>query len=218
MSGELRTRFIDYMTLHRFSEHTKRSYLSSIEALTKFHNQPPDTLTNEQIQAYLLYLIKDRKLSWGSCNNYFSGIICFYKNVCKWDETRFHIPPRPRIKKLPIVFSMEEVKRLLDAVANFKHRVLLKTIYSAGLRVSEAVRLQPHHIESDPSRMMIRIEQGKGRKDRYTVLSRKLLVELRTYWSKYSPDKWLFPSPKKEFHLTEAAVQRAYYKAKKKPA
>jgi integrase/recombinase XerD len=112
---------------------------------------------------------------------------------------------------------MEEVKRLFDSTANFKHQVLLKTIYSAGLRVSEAVRLQPHHIESDPSRMMIRIEQGKGKKDRYTVLSRKLLVELRTYWSKYSPDKWLFPSPKKEFHITEAAVQRAYYKAKKKP-
>jgi integrase/recombinase XerD len=218
MSSELRTKFMNYMTLHRFSEHTKRSYLSSVETLSKFHNQPPDTLTNEQIQAYLLYLIKDRKLSWGSCNNYFSGIICFYKNVCKWDETRFHIPPRPRIKKLPVVFSMEEVKRLFDATANFKHRVLLKTIYSAGLRVSEAVRLQPHHIESDPSRMMIRIEQGKGRKDRYTVLSRKLLVELRTYWSKYSPDKWLFPSPRKGFHLTEAAVQRAYYKAKKKPA
>jgi integrase len=66
--------------------------------------------------------------------------------------------------------------------------------------------------------MMIRIEQGKGKKDRYTVLSRKLLVELRAYWSKYSPDKWLFESPRKEFHLTEAAVQRAYYKAKKKPA
>ena len=91
---------------------TQYSYTFRVETLSKFHNQPPDTLTNEQIQAYLLYLIKDRKLSWGSCNNYFSGIICFYKNVCKWDETRFHIPPRPRIKKLPVVFSMEEVKRL----------------------------------------------------------------------------------------------------------
>ena len=79
MSSELRTRFMDYMTLHRFSEHTKRSYLSSVEALTKFHNQPPDTLSNEQIQEYLLYLIKDRKLSWGSCNNYFQESAVFIR-------------------------------------------------------------------------------------------------------------------------------------------
>jgi len=218
MSSELRDRFIDYMTLHRFSEHTKRNYLASIKYLTKYHNQPPDTLTNEQIQAYLLYLIKDRKISWGACNNYFSGITCFYKNVCKWDETRFYIPPRPRIKKLPAVFSMEEVKRLFAAASNLKHQLLLKTIYSAGLRVSEAVRLQPHHIESDPSRMMIRVEQGKGKKDRYTVLSKKLLPDLRRYWCKYGSQKWLFPGPNKQHHLSIAAAQRAYRIAKKKPA
>ena len=128
MSSELRTRFMDYMTLHRFSDHTKRGYLFSVGALAKYHKQSPDTLTNDQIQAYLLYLIKDRKLAWGSCNNYFSGITCFYKNVCKWDETRFYIPPRPRIKKLPMVFSLEEVRRLLDAASYPKHRILLKTI------------------------------------------------------------------------------------------
>jgi len=217
MSSKLRTQFVDYMTLHRFSEHTKHSYLSSVKALAKYHKQSPDTLTNDQIQAYLLYLIKDRKISWGSCNNYFSGILCFYKNVCKWDETRFYIPPRPRIKKLPVVFSIEEVKRLLDSVSYFKHQILLKTIYSAGLRVSEAVRLQPHHIESDPSRMMIRVEQGKGRKDRYTVLSKKLLPDLRIYWSKYGSQKWLFPAPNKKKHIGEAAAQHAYYRAKKKP-
>ncbi|MCP4715992.1 MAG: hypothetical protein GY868_12820 [Deltaproteobacteria bacterium] len=78
---------------------------------------PPDTLTNEQIQTYQLYLIKDRKLSWGSCNNYYAGITCFYRNVCKWDETRFYIPPQPRIKKLPVVFSSAEVKHLFDSVS-----------------------------------------------------------------------------------------------------
>ena len=218
MYSELRNRFVDYMTLHRFSEHTMRGYLSSVETLAKYHNQPPDTLTNEQIQAYLLYLIKDRKISWGSCNNYFAGITCFYKNVCKWDETRFSIPPRPRIKKLPVVISIEEVRRLLDSASNLKHQILLKTIYSAGLRVSEAVRLQPHHIESDPSRMMIRVEQGKGKKDRYTVLSKKLLPDLRNYWCKYGSQKWLFPGPNKKQHLGVAAAQRAYSIAKKKPA
>ena len=113
MKKDLKTQFLNYMTLQRFSHHTKDNYMRGIEGLAQFHQQDPDTLTNDQIQEYLLYLLEDRKLSWGTCNNYFSGIICFYRNVCKWDETRFQIPPRPRIKKLPMILSVEEVKRLL---------------------------------------------------------------------------------------------------------
>ena len=217
MTTELRTQFLNYMTLQRFSEHTKRNYVRGVKGLAEFYSQSPDRLTNEQIQGYLLYLLEERKVSWGTCNNYFSGIVCFYKNVCKWDETRFQIPPRPRIKKLPTVLSMEEVKRLLCSAANFKHELLLKTAYSAGLRVSEVVRLQPHHIESDPCRMMIRVEQGKGKKDRYTVLSKKLLVDLKAYWRQYLPGKWLFPGQKPEKHLHEASAQKAFSLAKKKP-
>lgn len=217
MSTELRTRFTNFMTLQRFSDHTKRLYLQGVKGLAKFYKQSPDTLTNEQIQAYFLHLIEDRNMSWGTCNNYFSAILCFYRNVCKWDETHFQIPPRPRVKKLPIVFSVEEVKRLFVAAANFKHQVLLKTVYSAGLRVGEVVRLQPDHLESNPSRMMIRVEQGKGRKDRYTVLSDRLLLDLRTYWREYCPGKWLFSGQKPQHHLSEAGAQHAYSLAKKKP-
>ena len=90
------------------------------------------------------------------------------------------------------------------------------SVYSAGLRVSEAIRLKPEHIESDPSRMMLRIEQGKGRKDRYTVLSERLLCELREYWQKYSPGQWLFPGQKPNSHITATSVSRALYRAKKK--
>ena len=218
MSRDPKTQFINYMTLQRFALSTKKNYLTAFEGLAQFHQQSPETLTNDQIQEYLRYLIEDRKLSWGTCNNFFSGIVSFYRNVCKWDETRFSIPPRPRIKKLPRIFSIEEVKRLFASAANLKHRVLLKTIYSAGLRVSEVVRLQPDHLESDPSRMMIRVEQGKGRKDRYTLLSGKLLVELREYWCQYRPETWLFPGYKPEMHMCEGAAQTAFYKAKKKPA
>ena len=113
---------------------------------------------------------------------------------------------------------MEEVKRLFAATTNLKHLVLLKTVYSAGLRISEVVRLQPHHIESDPSRMMIRVEQGKGKKDRYTILAKNLLVDLRAYWTKYRPDKWLFPGQKAENHLGKSAAHMIYCHAKKKPA
>jgi site-specific recombinase XerD len=102
-------------------------------------------------------------------------------------------------------------------VDNLKHLVLLETAYSAGLRVSELVNLKPHHIESDPSRMLIRVDQGKGRKDRYTILSHKLLQDLKSYWCKYRPKTWLFPGQKPENHLSTAAAHKAFTRAKKKP-
>lgn len=218
MSNTLRKQFLDYMSLHRFSKHTRKNYILVMQGLTKFYNQAPDTLTQEQIQKFLLYLIEEKKLEWGSVNNYLCGIACFYKNVLNWDETRFKIPPRPRIKKLPSILSEEEVVRLFNAAANLKHRVFLKMVYSAGLRLSEAISLRPEHIESDPSRMMIRVEQGKGRKDRYTVLSRNLLPELRQYWREYQPGEWLFPGYNRKKHMGSTSGHQVFHRAKKKPA
>jgi len=218
MSSMLRKQFLDYMTLHRFSKHTKKNYILVMQSLTKFYNQAPDTLTQEQIQKFLIYLIEEKKLEWGSVNNYLCGISCFYKNVLQWDETRFKIPPRPRIKKLPSILSEEEVVRLFNATANLKHRVFLKMVYSAGLRLSEAISLRPEHIESDPSRMMVRVEQGKGRKDRYTVLSRNLLPELRQYWREYQPGEWLFPGHNRKKHMGSTSGHQVFHRAKKKPA
>ncbi|TES90907.1 MAG: integrase [Desulfobacteraceae bacterium] len=217
MTTDLRTQFFDYMTLQRFADHTQRTYVTGVKGLAKYYMLSPDTLTNEQIQDYLLHLLKDRKLTWGTVNAYLSGLICFYRGFCKWDETQFQIPPRPSARKLPTVYSKEEVKRLLAAAANFKHRLLLETAYSAGLRISELVRLKPHHIEGDPDRMLIRVDQGKGKKDRYTILSKKLLEDLRTYWRQYRPDKWLFAGQNPDKHLSEAAARNAFYLAKKKP-
>ena len=189
MSSDLKTQFLNYMTLQRFSPHTQRGYIAAVKGLADFYKKSPDLLTNDQMQDYFRYLIEDRKLAWGSCNNHFSGISCFCRNILKWDEITFKCPPRPRIRQLPIIISEEEAKRLFDATDNLKHKVILKTVYSAGLRLSEVVGLKPEHIESDPSRMMIRIEQGKGKKDRYTILARSLLPELREYWRKYKPGK-----------------------------
>ena len=217
MATDLRIQFSNYMTLQRFADHTKRTYVTGVKGLAQFYMQSPDTLTNEQIQDYLLYLLKDRELTWGTVNAYLSGIICFYRGFCQWDETQFQIPPRPSVRKLPTVYSMEEVRRLLAAAVNFKHLLLLETAYSAGLRISELVRLKPHHIESDPDRMLIRVEQGKGKKDRYTILSKKLLLDLRTYFRQYRPGKWLFAGQNPDNHLSEAAARKAFYDAKKKP-
>jgi len=120
MSSDLRTQFLNYMTLQRFAQETKRHYVTAVSGLAEFYNQSPDTLTNDQIQEYFRHLLEDRELSWGTCNNYFSGILSFYRNICEWDETQFNIPPRPSIKKLPTVFSMEEVKRLFAATTNLR--------------------------------------------------------------------------------------------------
>ena len=218
MSSDLRTQFLNYMTLQRFSPHTKRGYITAVKGLAGFYKKSPDLLTNDQMQDYFRYLIEDRKLAWGSCNNHFSGISCFCRNILKWDEITFKCPPRPRIRQLPIIISEEEAKRLFDATENLKHKVILKTIYSAGLRLSEVIRLKPEHLESDPSRMMIRIEQGKGRKDRYTVLARTLLPELKEYWRQYKPGLWLFPGQNRKNHIGPSAVYRIFQKAKKKPA
>jgi site-specific recombinase XerD len=217
MSTDLRVQFLNYMTLQRFADHTKRTYVTGVKGLAKYYKQSPDTLSNEQIQDYLRYLLEDRKLTWGSVNAYLSGLVCFYRDFRKWDETQFQIPPRPQARKLPTVYSKQEVKRLLAASDNFKHRLLLETAFSAGLRISELVRLKPHHIESDPDRMLIRVEQGKGKKDRYTILSKKLLEDLRTYFRQYRPGKWLFAGQNPDKHLSEAAARKAFCLAKKKP-
>ena len=219
MTSNLRDQFLKHMTLHDFAEKTKESYVTGVKGLAEYYNKSPDLLTNKQVHLYIRHLIEERKVSWHTCNNYLSGIICFYKNICHWENVgRFGIPPRPRQKKLPVTLSIEEVKRLFSVVTNLKHIVLLKTAYSAGLRVSELISLKPEHIESDPSRMLIRVEQGKGRKDRYTLLSKDLLIELRQYFRKYQPEKWLFTGYKEGEHLSYAAARKVFMVNKKKPA
>lgn len=216
MSSPLRTQFINHLTLHRRSPKTKEAYVSAVYGLSRHYMASPDKLSDQQIQDYLRYLIEKRKLAWSTCNVVFSGLICFYKNVLNRDKTVFSIPPRPRSKKIPMVLSVEEVGRLLNATSNLKHRALLMITYSAGLRVSEVVRLKLHHIESDPSRMMIRIENGKGQKDRYTILSQKVLKVLKEYWKEYRPKEWLFFGSNINKPMPIGTAQKIYYNAKKK--
>lgn len=213
MSTALRQKFIDHMTLRRLSPKTKTAYTNAVAGLAAYHRKSPDSLSDAEIQDYLLYLIKERRLAWSSCNVVFSGLRCFYGEVLKWNQTRFSIPPRPRKKRLPLLLSIEEVWRLFDATKNPKHRCLLMTIYGAGLRVSEVVRLEPGHIDSD--RMMIRVEQGKGMKDRYTLLPQRLLEELRSYYMLYRPHNYLFYGRCKDKPMPISSAQKAFYKAKR---
>ncbi len=208
---QLRQQFERHLTLHRLSPKTNAVYMNAIKSLTAYYRQSPDRLTDAQIQDYLDYIIADRKLAWSSCNVQFSGIKRFYKHVLK-RVPKLSIPPRPQEKKIFMALSREEVERILVACNNQKHYTLLLAVYSAGLRVSEAVKLQPIHIER--SRKMIRIEQGKGRKDRYTVLSDTLLKTLEGYWRTYRPGKWIFFGATKTKPMPVETAQKIYYKAK----
>ncbi len=206
--------FANFLGLQRVSPKTKEAYLHSVAGLSAFHQQPADKLSNDQIQDYLLYCIQEKKLAWSSCNVLFCGLKKYYRDFVGRDESEFSIPPRPRSRKLPMLLSREEVDRILQAPANIKHQALLTTVYGSGLRVSEVVRLRPEHIES--KRMQIRVEQGKGRKDRYTVLSKICLELLREYWRTCQPGQWLFFGRDKNKFMPIDTAQRIYYLAKGK--
>lgn len=211
---ELRQKMIKEMTIRNFSPRTQEAYLSAVAGLAKHYRQSPDKITKGMIREYLLYLMQERKLAWDSCNVAVSGLRFFYTHTLGKKSMSLSIPPRKRVTQLPEILSSEELDSLFGALSNQKHRTLLMTTYSAGLRLSEVVHLRVTDIDS--KRMMIRVKQGKGRKDRYTVLSERLLTELRAYWKIYRPPVWLFYGTKKTRPLTDRSAQSIYYQAKKK--
>lgn len=212
MKTELRKRFENHMTLHRFSPRTIRSYTEAVLGLANHTRKPPDTLSNGEIQDYLLYLLRDRNLSWSTCNVVFSGLNHFYKGFLRRDATDLWIPPRPRQQKLPEVLIRNEVIALINAGKDIRHQSLLAMTYGSGLRVSEVVQLRIEHIES--TRMLVRVEQGKGRKDRYTLLSERALEYLRLYWRAFRPESYLFFGRTKEVPMNVTTAQKMYRRAK----
>ncbi len=210
--GALRTKMIEEMKLRNFSPRTEQSYVSAMVGLVKYYRQSPDQLTQDEIRSYLLHL-KERGLSPSSRNVAISGLKFFYHQILGWNEQKLFLPPRKRSWRLPEVLSPKEVERLLLAAVKLRDRCLLMTAYATGLRVSELVRLKVSDIDS--SRMMVKVEQGKGRKDRYTILSQRLLIELRTYWKQHRSPTWLFPN-RKGGPISIDYAQRIYNLAKQK--
>lgn len=211
---ELRQRMIDQMTLRGLSPRAHESYLWAVSGLAHHYNQSPEQLNTEQIQAWLLHLERERHLCWSSLNIAVSGLRFFYFDTLGWEPVRLEIPRRKAQSRLPEVLSREEVDQLISGVSNIKHRTLLMTIYAAGLRVSEAVRLRVRDIDS--ARMTIRVEQGKGHKDRYTILSPRLLDGLRQYWKQFRPEEYLFEGSDANRPLDVTAAQKVYNRAKQR--
>lgn len=208
----LRQRMINAMKLRRFSESTQERYVEAVAGLACFYKAPPDAIDKEKVQGYLLHLSEERKLSWSYCNLVASALRFFYGQVLCNEQMKLWIPPQKSAQRLPVILSREELERLFSATSNLKHRVMLMTTYAAGLRVSELVNLQIVNIQS--ARMMIHIRQGKGRKDRYTLLSQRLLFELREYWKQYRPRLWLFPGRLPDRPICTHTVDVVYAMAK----
>jgi site-specific recombinase XerD len=211
--AELRKRMIRDMQLRNFSPETQKSYIHSVTGLSKYYGRSPDIISPTEIQDYIIYLLHERKLAIGSCHTIITALRFFYSITLGESKNRAPIPEIKNYRRLPEILSGKELEKLFSVVKNIKHRVILMTTYGAGLRSSEVVHLKVTDIHSD--RMMIHVEKGKGMKDRYTLLSKRLLVELRNYWRIKRPKFWLFPSYKDK-PLTRRMTYHIYVDAMKK--
>ena len=211
---ELRNRMDEAMVLRGFSLRTRESYLACVRALPNHYRQPPVVLDGRGIQAYLLHLISERKLAYASVNQASCAFRFLFGTVLRWPEVRFEIPMAKVPKRLPQILSRGEVTRLIDAAPTLRGRTLLTTTYAAGLRVSEVCALQLADIESAPDRMCLKVRQGKGGQDRYTLLSPRLLDRLRHYWCDRRPRRWLFPNVSGTAPIDQSTAQRIYCAAR----
>ena len=212
--GVLRERMIREMLLRRFSASTQKSYLNAVTGLAKHFWRSPDQLNAQQVQDYLLFLITQRKLAWSTVKVAASGLRFFFSAILARHDITAAIPPSRTSRLLPEILSAEEVLSLLQAADSRKERTLLMTGYGGGLRVSELVHLQVPDLDS--RRMMIRVRQGKGNRDRYTLLSVRLLDELRAYWKEYRPALWLFPARDPRRPITARTARRIFMEAKQR--
>jgi len=188
----LRQQMIDEMRRRNFSPRTIDGYVRVIRDLARHFGKSPDQLGTEELRQFQLYLIDERKSAWSTFNLAACALRFFYRQVLEREDVVERIRYGKRPKKLPVVLSRDEVRRLFRCTRQGEARLKLMTIYSGGLRSSELVQLTTRDIDS--ARMLIRIEEGKGRKDRYVPLAHELLQMLRAYWKAARPQTWLFPA------------------------
>jgi integrase/recombinase XerD len=204
------------MQVRNLAPNTQMSYVQQVSLFARHFNRSPETLGPEDIRAYQVYLTNEKKLAPGSVLIAVAALRFLYKVSLKKDwsfEDTIPAPKKPQ--KLPVVLSPEEVLHFLDCVGSTKHRAILTTCYAAGLRISEAVHLKP--IDIDSQRMVIRVEQGKGQKDRYVMLSPKLLETLRGYWRVVRPSGgWLFEGDIANQPINRSSVELACQKARRR--
>ena len=202
----LRQRMIEDMQVRNLSPHTIDCYVRQVALFARYFNRSPELLGPDEIRAYQLHLVHERKLGWGSFNQAVSpSTSCTSRRSARTGTSH---PVRQEPKKVPLVLSQDEVRAVLEAITNPQNRVIAMILYAAGLRVSEAVSLRIADIDS--KRMLLHVVQGKGRKDRLVTLSPVLLHHLRCHYQRYRPRSWLFPSRTyPDRHITRDAVALA---------
>jgi len=204
----LRQRMLEDMRVRRLSPFTQRTYVETVARFARYFKRSPERLGPEQIRAYQLYLSTERGLATSSLLVAVSALRFLYRVTLQKRWSFDDVLPAPKKPQaLPVVLSPQEVVQLLGAVTPAKHRAILTACYAAGLRISEAIALTVSAIDSE--RMVLRIAKGKGQKDRYVMLSPKLLAVLRDWWKVQRPRHWLFPGERPEAPITRSAVQLA---------
>ncbi len=197
----------------KYSYKTVKSYTYYNRDLLSFTSKSPSDINDSDIKNYLFYLTEEKKVATSTLNSAINALKFYYEKILR--KRFIYEIKRPRKdKKLPVVLSQEEVIKILSSVSNIKHKAILMLVYSAGLRVSEVVKLKVENI--DNQRRLIHIHGAKGRKDRYTLLSDVALGTLRDYFKKYQPKKWLFPAMNPERHISTRTVQAIFEQAKVK--
>lgn len=210
----LKEEMIKNLQLKGFSPKTQTAYLQYMKDFTRYFGRSPVDMGKAEIKEYLHYLITEKQVSRSYVNCAYSALRFFYETTLGRDWEISKIPRVKSIKKLPTVLDSSEVKQLIEVTTNLKHRAILMTTYASGLRVSETAGLKLSDIDS--KRMQLRIEQGKGKKDRYALLSEVNLELLREYWQKYHPNNWPFPGNPPENSISVRSIQHIFEKAKQK--
>jgi len=196
------------MQLRGFSEKTQESYVGAVKGLAKFYMRSPDQLSEEEIRGFFLHLINERRAARSTVTIYLCGIKFFYERTLGKEWGVFDlVRPRKR-EKLPVVLALEEVRHLLSLVAKPVARMALRMIYSCGLRLSEGIHLRVEDIDS--KRMVVRVSDGKGGKDRDVPLPEKTLEHLRAYWVLSRPRPWLFPAKSGARPLSDTSLQKTF--------
>jgi integrase/recombinase XerD len=208
----LRRRMIEDMTLRNLTPKTIESYVQGVAQFARYFKRSPERLGPDHVRTYLLHLVQERRLSWSHYNQVRSALRFLYRVTLKRDSVVQDIACAKKPHSLPVVLSLDELTRFFRAVTNLKHRVILMTTYAAGLRVAEVTSLRVADIDSQ--RMVIRVVQGKGRKDRYVMLSDKLLRVLREYWKIARPGHYLFPGAQPDKPISTATVQHVCREAR----
>jgi integrase/recombinase XerD len=202
------------MQIRGFTETSQTEYVKCIRIFQKFYRKPVTEVTEEEIKVFLHHLVAERKMAANSVNLFNAALKFLYQKTLKRFWNSENLPRLKKPKKLPAVLTKEEVQLLFDVTDNLKHKCILMTVYGSGLRLSEIVGLKAGDIDSKNMRIFIR--QGKGKKDRYAILSEKSLNILREYWKVYKPKDWLFEGMEEGSHLTRRSTQDVFKKALKK--